>query len=101
MNLDLLTGLVVMLGAFVVRDLVGVMIRGRLRRADDADRAVWAEVIRRVDENQRTLAERLTEDRAQAAREFERVGKQLSILEHRLTRLEVHHGHNHPGQLPP
>jgi len=96
----MLTGLVFMLGAFLVRDLVGSMIRGRLRRADDLDRAVWAEVIRRVDENQRALAERLAEDREKAAEEFARLGRLTADLHERIIRLEVHHGHNHPGQLP-
>ena len=99
MNRELLVGLGIMFVAFVVRDLLGGMLRGRLRRADDADRALWAEVIRRVDENQRFLAERLAEDRAQAAEQFRGLWAGMKTVDRRLTVLEVHHGHNHPGQL--
>ena len=72
----------------ILKDFVTPYLRKKMDRGEDADREVFAEVIRRVDANQSALAQNLKE-----------LWSLARDTEHRVIVMSVHHEHNHGQKI--
>lgn len=93
---QLLWGAFILLAGFVLKDVFGTIVRIRFRRASEAERDVFAEVIKRIDENQRELAALVHDMRRESVESAKELMKLLQALNNRVLRLETLHQRNHP-----
>lgn len=93
---QILWSVIILLGGFILKDILGSIVRTRFRRASEAERDIFAEVIKRVDENQRELAALVHDMRRESVESAKELMKLLQALNNRVLRLETLHQRNHP-----